>query len=198
MPHPLQAKVRSVRRLAQRVRLVYGLAWMIVAALAAALVVGLVDYFLRSSELGVRFIFSLGVLACIGWAAWRFLWPSLASHLSDIQVAQRIQRRWPQLNDRLSSSLEFLSQEEGDHMAGSPALRRTVVAEATAQIDGLPLAEAIDIRRPLPALIAAGVLLLLTILLWLSRRKRIRDGGWAIARAVERSAVGSLQRFTIC
>lgn len=168
MPHPLQTKVRQVARLAQSVRWAYGAAWVAAALLATGLVLGLADYLLRSDELGVRLIFSALAVAVVAAAGWKFLWPALAQRTSEVNVAQYIETRWPQLEDRLSSSLEFLAQTEDDPLAGSPELRRTVVAQATAQVDGLRLREVVDLRRPLPVAATAGVLVLVVALLCLA------------------------------
>lgn len=159
--HALQTKVRQVRRLAQSVRWVCATAWLVAVVLAMSLLVGLSDFLLRSEEVGVRLIFSLAVLVAAGWAAWRFIWPAATGQPNEVQVAQRIERRWPELQDRLSSSLEFLSQSSDEATAGSPTLRRTVVAQATAQVDSLPLSKVVDLRRPLPVLAVASVLILL-------------------------------------
>ena len=182
MQHPLQQKVEQVRRSARNVRLLYGIGWLAAAALAVGLVLGLADFLLRSEELGVRLLFSTAALGAVGFTLWRFLWPALTADATSVQVAQRIEARFPQLQDRLSSSLEFLAQEGQDATAGSPALRRTVVAEATAQIDALPLGEVIDRKRPMPVLITAGVLLLVTALLGIAAPQ-------SFARAARRLAM---------
>jgi hypothetical protein len=168
MSHPLQTKVRQVARLAQSVRWAYGVGWVIATLLAVGLVLGLADYLLRSDELGVRLIFSTLAVAVLAAAAWKFLWPLFAQRTSEVDVAQRIEGRWPQLEDRLSSSLEFLAQSEDDPYAGSAELRRNVVAQASAQVDGLRLTEVVDVRRPLPVLSTAAMLLVVVALLTLA------------------------------
>lgn len=168
MQHPLQQKVEQIRRAAFVVRLLHAIGWLLAAGLAAGLILGLFDFVLRSEEFGVRLLYSAAALGAIGWTIWRFLMPALRSDAGIVQVAQRIERRWPHLQDRLSSSLEFLGQTKDDPADGSPALRRTVVAQATAQIDGLPLREVVNRRRPVPVLITAGVLLLVVGLLSLA------------------------------
>ena len=166
--HPLEQKVESIRRRAGRVRLLFAIGWLAATLLASGLILGLADFVLRSEELGVRLLFSAALIGAVGWAVWKFLLPAIGDQSTIVQVAQRIEQRWPRLQDRLSSSLEFLAQERDDATAGSPALRRTVVAEATAQIDGLPLEQVVDRTRPRPVLITAGVLLAVVVLLSLA------------------------------
>lgn len=162
-------------------RLLYALGWLAATTLAAVLVLGLADVLLRSEELGVRLLFSAAALGVIGWAVWRYVWPALSRDATAVQIAQRIEGRWPHLQDRLSSALEFLAQTEDDPSAGSPALRRTVVAQATAQIDGLPLREVVDRRRPFPVLIVAGVLVLIVSLLSLAAPQTAARAGRRLA-----------------
>ncbi|MCA9267531.1 MAG: hypothetical protein KDA41_03630, partial [Planctomycetales bacterium] len=181
MAHPLEQKVHRVRRLARRVRWVVGLAWLTVCGLAAALIAGGGDYLLRSEETGVRLILSLLVVAASAAAFWRFLRPAIVEQDGDLSVALRIERRWPQLHQRLSSSLEFLQQAPDDAFAGSPALRRTVVAEATAQVEALPLHQIVDVRRQRPALAAAGLLLFVVGLLWLAAPQTVGQAARRLA-----------------
>ena len=48
------------------------------------------------------------------------------------------------IRDRLASAVRFLRQSEDDVLAGSTAMRRSVVAEATAEIDRLSLEDAVQ------------------------------------------------------
>ena len=53
--------------------------------------------------------------------------------IGDADLALRVQRRFPDLDDRLLSAVEFLHAAEDDPAAGSAALRRAVVAETAAE-----------------------------------------------------------------
>ena len=58
------------------------------------------------------------------------------------------------------SAVEFLRQADDDPVAGSPALRRTVIAQTAAEVERVDFAEALDHAPPRrAALISAGVLL---------------------------------------
>ena len=57
----------------------------------------------------------------------------LVARFRDLEVALRIERRWPGLNDRLASAVQFLRlQREGreDDLNGSPELREATIAGA--------------------------------------------------------------------
>ncbi len=146
--HPLVQQIDSLRR-----RLVWreraAAACRVAAALlAAALVLGLVDYLVRFSDPGLRIMATAALVAAVGWAAYRWWYVPSRRRLRPLHVARRVEARFPQLHDSLASALEFLQQSEEDRTAGSAQLRRLVVAEAATTAEELPLEDVID-RRPL-------------------------------------------------
>ena len=166
MSHPLQQQVAIVRRRARRLVVLYGLSWVAAVLLTALLVLGLADYLIRFQDPGIRMIASGLVVAAFGYAAYRCLLTPLKRRLRDLDVAQRIERRYPQLRERLSSAIAFLQQSEHDPAAGSAAMRRAVIDEAAAQVGPLDLNAVIDRRPTRRALaVACGVGLLAALLL---------------------------------
>src|SRR5262245_61945037 len=109
MPHPLEQRVGAVRRRARGLMLAFGLSRFATALVGAVLLAALADYWLHFRDPGVRVILSLAVAALGGWAAWRYLIPVLQRRLTDAAVARQIERRFPQLNDRLASTINFLA-----------------------------------------------------------------------------------------
>ena len=83
---------------------------------------------------------------------------TLRRRLSDVAIAQRVERQFPQLGDRLSTSVEFLKQQEDDAFAGSAALRRAVVTTTTADVESLDFRAAIERKPTHKALRIAGLL----------------------------------------
>ena len=60
----------------------------------------------------------------------------------------RVERRWPGLNDRLSSTIQFLKargQAEDDYL-GSAALREATVAQTLAEVESIDFREVVDPR----------------------------------------------------
>ena len=157
MNHPLQQQVQAVGQRAKRVALLYGIGWFVCLALAAIFLVALSDYLIRFRDPGVRIICSLAVLLVVGWSFGRFVYPALQWRQSATSVAQQIERRYPQLEDRLSSAVEFLNQSEHDPLAGSVTLRRSVVAEAAGATERLDLLSCIDTTFPRRIIVAAVV-----------------------------------------
>jgi hypothetical protein len=136
--------------------------WLI-AVLGAVLLVGLADYGLRLDDMGVRVLSSVAVVAVGGWCLWRFVVPVYVHRLSELEVAQRIEQRFPQWCDRLSSAVAFLDQSEHQPIAGSSDLRRAVVAAAAADLDRWNVADCLDARRPQRIAIGAAALVAVAV-----------------------------------
>jgi hypothetical protein len=146
--HPLAAKITALqRRLLLRERAVAVCRTMAVV-LAAVIVLGLLDYGLRYVDRGLRVMATLALAAVIVWAAYRWWYLPRTRWPTALTVARRIETRFPQLHDSLASAVEFLQQSEEDVTAGSPQLRRIVVAEAETAVERLALEEVVE-RGPL-------------------------------------------------
>src|SRR5262245_1026984 len=125
MPHPLESRVQQVARRVSRLAWLYAWGRFAVALMLVVAAACVLDYLIRAHDPGIRIIASLTVLGLVGWLFSRFVLRSRASELSLVQVAQRIERRFPRLGERLSSAIAFLAQGEKDVFAGSVDLRRT-------------------------------------------------------------------------
>src|SRR5207249_3527735 len=111
--------------------------WVVASVVTVMLLVGLADYWIHFQDRGIRIISTLAVLLVLLWSLWRYLYGSLAMRLRDIDVARRVERRFPALQDRLSSTVEFLKTPADDPASGSALLRRAVIVQATDQVQGL-------------------------------------------------------------
>lgn len=166
--HPLKQKIAQVRQRARRILLLYGIGWVGAVVLGTIAIVGLFDYLVHLHDLGARVLALSAVMAALVATVWYFLRPAMSAPLGDLQIAARIERRHPQLADQLISSIEFLSQSEGDIEAGSLALRRSVVAETTAELEQIDLEDVVRprlARKPaislcVAVLVALGLVLL--------------------------------------
>jgi hypothetical protein len=168
MPHAVEEKVRAVSRRVRRFQAVFGMAVAAAIVLAVALAVGLADYLLRFEDPGLRFLASCVVLTTLAWVAWRYAIPGCTYRPTDLHVAQQIEQHFPELENRLGSTIEFLRQSEDDPAAGSPDLRRAVVAHTAGEVERLDFAPCLDRRRPRWAGIAAtAVFLLAGTVCWL-------------------------------
>ncbi len=167
MSHPLQNKLARLRRRARWLLVVHGLAWLIAVGIGAALLLGGLDYWMRYSDPGIRWLSSLALSAAVVFAG-RHLVRALAVRFSDLDLALRVERRFPQLEDRLSSAVQFLGQRVDDPLAGSPALRARVISQATAELEPLDLRSALSPRPVYRVALAALAMLILGSSVWLS------------------------------
>ena len=151
MTHPLEQKIAALRRRVRRMAAVYGLSVVAAALLGTMAALGLIDYLLRFQDRGLRIIASLVMLGAFGWTFYRYVFTALLVRLGDADLALRVQRRFPDLDDRLLSAVEFLHAAEDDPAAGSAALRRAVVAEAAAETQRLDFSAVLDLRPTIRA-----------------------------------------------
>jgi len=144
---------------------VYGIGWSVTAVVAAVIMMGATDYLFRFQDRGLRVICSLLVLAAMAWAGYRFLYLPLFVRLRDVDLALKLQRRFPGLEDRLVSAVEFLRQSEDDPLAGSAALRRVVIARTTSETEQIDFGDVLDRRPPIRATMASVIVCLVAAIL---------------------------------
>ena len=112
MPHPIAQNVNAIRRRLVWHRVATGACWVATVILAAACVLGLSDYLFRYFDPGLRLMATAILVGIAIWSAWCFLVSFWRRPISTLAVSQRIESAFPQLQDRLSSSLDFLFQYE--------------------------------------------------------------------------------------
>jgi len=151
MSHPLEQRIGLLRARLRRLLTLYGLSWVAAVLLGSLLVLGSIDYLLRFQDRGLRVMASGLLWAALGWTCYRCLIRALTLRLRDVDLAARLERRFPDLQDRLLSSVEFLRQAEDDPLAGSAALRRAVIAQTAAETEPLDFSKVLDTRPPLRA-----------------------------------------------
>lgn len=158
MRHPIQRQLSAIRRRVHALLGIYSLCRVLSAVIVTVAVLGLCDYLIHIQDRGLRIICSLTVVAVFVWTLIRYVGAALAGRFQELDIAQRIERRFPQLNDRLASTVQFLREPEDNQFAGSPALRRAVVSQTTAEVERLRLRDCIDPRVVWRAAAIAGVL----------------------------------------
>lgn len=164
MSHPLEQRVASVRRSAQRLLLVYAGAWLASAIVLTAAALAAVDYLLGVQDRGLRILLSIALALVTGACLWRLVWPAWRQRLSTVAVAQRIERQFPALRHQLASAISFLGQPTDDAFGGSIELRRAVVFETDLAAEKLDFRRALDRRPAKRAVLMLGALLALVVL----------------------------------
>jgi hypothetical protein len=146
--HPLSQKIAVLQRQLVWRRRAVGACWIVATAITATFALGVIDYFVRFNDPGLRIMATGALVAAVAWATYRWWYLPQQQRLAPLAVARRVEARFPQLHDSLASAVEFLQQSEHDETAGSAQLRRLVIAEASNNVEGLPLDDVVE-RGPL-------------------------------------------------
>ncbi len=164
--NPLLKRLASLRR---KVRWYDG--WIGIAALAALVLgvgvaEGLLDFWLHIPSL-FRAALLVGLLVSAGFFVYRLLIRPFAAPYDDLSLALRVEEAYPELNDSLASTVQFLTHtpEDQARLGGSEAMRERTVRDAVQNADqcdfGRVLAEKRQVVFPpiVPALYAlVGIL----------------------------------------
>ena len=176
MSHPLEQRLTQLRRRVERLLAVYGVCALLAGVLGGAMVLGWLDYLVRFQDRGLRIMASLALSGAVGWTAYRFFYLPRRKRLGDVDLALTVERRFPNLEDRLASAVEFLRQDEDDPTAGSPALRRAVIAQTVAETENLDFDAVLDARPATRAAWMAAAACLLAAIFVLARSDRFGNG----------------------
>jgi len=162
MLHPVQQKVHKVNLLSRILVAVYGLGVAVILMVATVFGLGLLDYLVRFEDLGVRLLSSLALVVVVIWGAFRFALRAVWYRPTDLRIAQELEQRFPELNNGLSSSIEFLGQPEDSPEAGSADLRRAVVARTVSDVERLEFVPYLNFIKPL-CVVASVVVVCLAV-----------------------------------
>lgn len=122
-PGQLIASLETIRKRAKWLSVLYGLALLILGASGLIVMGALADYLLRLP--GIPRLIGLVLAAAVAaYVFWQFVLKPARARLSLQDVAGRVEETFPQFNDRLRSSVQFLG--ERDALAADPLRRRTV------------------------------------------------------------------------
>ena len=78
------------------------------------------------------------------WVGFTLVLASALRPVCDLDIALRIEQRWPGLNDRLASTIQFLRLNPADDRYGSPALREATVRQAIEETRSIDFREVIE------------------------------------------------------
>lgn len=144
-----------------RVRLltwISGFCWTVLALFGGLLVVGVLDWLLHFDDSGTRLVVGLSLLSLSGWMVWRQLIAPLRLPLSSSFLAARVERRFPGLNNRVLSAVEFLDHSL-DSRLGSTELQQAVVGQALNDLQKIEPSDVIETRSVRNVTIAGAILM---------------------------------------
>ncbi len=143
MTNPLESRLTRIRIRIRQVLWLYGVSWILAVVLGATLVAGFFDWLLHFNDSGVRLVLGLSILMAGGWVGWRYLVVPLTRPLSEIDLALKIERRFPGFNDSLASTVQFL-RDKIDPLVGSPSLQQRVIAETLEHVNRLDVTDVVE------------------------------------------------------
>ena len=105
-PSELESRIVQLRARVRRLLALHGLS-LVVALLVPLVIVAVLADWLIHLDAAVRMALLLGLIGLGGWLAYRHVITPLVVRFRDLDIALRIERRWPGLNDRLASTVQF-------------------------------------------------------------------------------------------
>ncbi|HEX3357734.1 MAG TPA: DUF4175 family protein [Tepidisphaeraceae bacterium] len=151
---PPTALINSLDSIRKRVRLlsvVFGVGLVAASAVALIFLLILLDYTLNLPPVPRVFMLLIALIA-LGYAMYRWIVSPLLAKLSLTDVASRLEAAFPQFDDRLRSTVDFL----GGRVPGSEMMQSRVVDETTRLAGTLNLGSAI-VTKPVWYSASAGL-----------------------------------------
>ncbi len=164
LPATLADALRCVIRRIRRIILIRGLLATFATLLLALLVVMAVDATTVILNDTWRYLLSGGVLAVTLFTAMRRLVIPLSLPFTPVRIAALIERRHPELEERLSTVVQLLSGEQ--QFIGSKSLFSVVLETACSDVENLDVEEEFTLRTVKPRLVAACAALAILITLF--------------------------------
>ncbi|WP_166824264.1 hypothetical protein [Thalassoroseus pseudoceratinae] len=159
----LRQQLLQLRKRVRQLLALYGVSWLVAVVFGGLFLAGFLDWLIRIDDPGIRLIFGCSILIGSAWIAWRLLITPLRRTLSDIDIALRIEKRYPGFRDSFASTVQFLDGE-CDARIGSPDLQRQVVQQTLRHVRQLRVEELVE-TRPIrrAVMVAIGVCLVVAV-----------------------------------
>lgn len=167
--NPLLKRLAALR---WKVRLLdgwQGLCAMVALVLGVGVFVGTLDYWAHLPSL-FRAASLVGLLVSTGYIAYMYLVVPFSKRCDDLNLALRIEEAYPELNDSLASTVQFLKQskEEQERVGGSDAMREQTVQTATEKAAQCDFSAILDRKAALLFGIGAfSIAILAGLVVWL-------------------------------
>ena len=119
-PTQLESRIKGLRNSLRRLLALHGLSWVLGVVVPLVILAGLADW-LFHLDFVIRAVILAALAGCAAWLAFERIVRPLIVRFDDLDIALRIEERWPGLNDRLASTIQFLRMDARDDRMGSPA-----------------------------------------------------------------------------
>ena len=172
-PLELESRIKRLRNSLRRLLALHGLSWLVGVVLPLVMLAGLADWVIHL-DVVIRAALLAALSGVALWLVYRRIVRPLFVRFDDLDIALRIEERWPGLHDRLASTIQFLRMDAGDLRVGSPALREATVRQAVAETSTIDFREVIEPKPVIKSLAAASSALLIATLLVMLAPQTVR------------------------
>jgi len=126
-PVQLESRIAALRSSVRRLLALHGLSRVLGLIAPLVILAGLADWLFHLDAV-IRAALLLSLIGGALWLAYRYVLRPLFVRFADLDIAMRIEERWPGLNDRLASMIQFVHIDANDDRYGSrPCVRRPCV-----------------------------------------------------------------------
>ncbi|HWE93478.1 MAG TPA: DUF4175 family protein [Tepidisphaeraceae bacterium] len=150
-PTAILESLQAVRRKVRALRVAYGAGLAVAAAVALLLLTVFFDWLLGLGR-APRLILMLASLGTLGYVLWHWLLVPALTKLKLGDVAGRMERTFPEFDDRLRSTVDFMQSK----VPGSETMQQKVASEAAELAKKINLDHVI-VRGPVYASVAGAV-----------------------------------------
>lgn len=147
----LLGSLESFRRRIKMLSVLFGVGLVLAAAVGALLGVVLIDYWLNLRPIPRMVLLAVGV-GFVGWVAWLRVVRPIMARLSIGDVAGHLENAFPQFDDRLRSTVDFV---RGD-IPGSERMQELTIRQADQMAAGVDFGSALA-RKPVLYSLAGGL-----------------------------------------
>ena len=133
-PRQLESRIRALRGSVRRLLALHGLSWVLGLIVPLVILAGFADWLFHLDSV-IRAALLAALVGAALYLGYRRVLRPLFVRFADLDIAMRIEERWPGLNDRLASTIQFLRLDADDDRYGSPALREATVRQAVEEAE---------------------------------------------------------------
>ncbi|MBM3997036.1 MAG: hypothetical protein FJ303_23225 [Planctomycetes bacterium] len=155
--NPLLQRLASLRRQVRFLDGWIGTTALVALVLGVGVAVGVADFYLHIPSL-VRGGLLIGLLVSSACLVYSLLVQPFANPYDDLSLALMVEEKYPELNDALASTVQFLQQtpEESAKLGGSEAMREHTEQDALTKVDACDFGKVLEEKNQvaLPWIIA--------------------------------------------
>jgi hypothetical protein len=134
---PVLVRLGEIRRRARNLFALYGIGMTVIAVCLAAAVSFALDWAIRELPFPVRLVILALCVVAVEYVAFQYLVYPLRRQISDDDIAICVERNFPELKDKLISSVQLSRGGDGHIELHSPALVKKLIQETMAQVGGM-------------------------------------------------------------